>query len=174
MTKDRWLDEGLAVLAEEGAPGIRIDRLAARVGLTKGSFFHHFSGVADYRAALLARWEASTAVALGDAPPRETLSGMADRVGDLLDLRLEVAVRAWAFQDTDVAAVLERVDRSRLEALQRVWAGLIADPERARIAALLPHLVVIGASVALPQPDRSDLEKVFGMLAEVVPAVADA
>ncbi len=59
MTRDRWIDEGLLVLAEEGAPGVRIDRIAARLGLSKGSFFHHFDGIAAYRRALLDRWESS-------------------------------------------------------------------------------------------------------------------
>ena len=33
---------GLTLLAEEGLSGIKVDRLCARMGVTKGSFFHHF------------------------------------------------------------------------------------------------------------------------------------
>ncbi len=171
MTRERWLDEGLRVLAEEGAPGVRIDRVAARLGLSKGSFFHHFDGIAAYRRALLDRWESTAVRDLGDQPPQALLEDLAARVGALVDLRLEVAVRAWAFQDPDAAAAQERVDLARLAALEAVWSQLVDDPVRAHAAALLPHLLVIGASVALPATSRADLESVFGLLSELIPSV---
>lgn len=55
--RERWLNEGLKVLAEEGAAGIRIDRIAARLHLSKGSFHHHFDGAEGYKKALLAHFE---------------------------------------------------------------------------------------------------------------------
>ena len=88
-----------------------------------------------------------------------------------MDLRLEVAIRAWAFQDPDAAAAQERVDLARLAALESVWSQLVDDPARAHAAALLPHLLMIGASVALPATSRADLESVFGLLSELIPSV---
>ncbi len=172
MTRERWITEGLTVLAADGVAGVRIDRIAARLGLTKGSFFHHFAGIGAYRRALLDAWESQALRELGDAPPQALLAELAAGVGDLVDLRLEVAVRAWAFQDPEAAAVLQRVDIARLAALQSVWSRIVDDPARARTAALLPHLLVIGASVALPPTSREDLESVFGLLAELIPSVA--
>jgi len=171
MSRDRWLDEGLRALADEGVPGVRIDRIAARLGLSKGSFFHHFESVGAYRAALLRHWESQALQDLGDSPPPAVLEDLAARVGTLVDLRLENAVRAWAFQDPEAAASQERVDLARLAALERIWSRTIDDPERARAAALLPHLLVIGAGVALPPTGREDLERVFGLLAELIPSV---
>jgi AcrR family transcriptional regulator len=49
--RDRWLDLGLDVLATEGPSALRIDPLAARLGLSKGSFFHHFASAAAFRSA---------------------------------------------------------------------------------------------------------------------------
>lgn len=172
MTRERWLSEGLRVLAEDGVPGIRIDRLAGRVGLSKGSFFHHFDGIGAYRSALLERWEAGAVLALGEAPPQALLEDLAARVSTLIDLRLEVAIRSWALQDPEAAAAQERVDAARLAALEHVWLRLTDDPRRARAAALLPHLLAIGASVALPPISTDDLELVFGLLAELIPAVS--
>ena len=51
-TRDRWLNEGMAVLAEQGSRSIRVNRIAARLDLTKGSFHHHFDDIADYHRAL--------------------------------------------------------------------------------------------------------------------------
>jgi AcrR family transcriptional regulator len=174
VTMGRWLEEGLRVLAEQGAPGIRIDRIAARLGLSKGSFFHHFDSVAAYRRALLHRWESGALHDLGDAEPATILQDLAARVGTLLDLRLEVAVRAWALQDPDAAAAQQRVDLARLAALETIWSRIVEDPRRARAAAMLPHLIAIGATTALPPTSREDLESAFGLLAELIPAVAPA
>ena len=65
--RSRWLDSGLEALAAEGPGGLKIDRLVRRVGLTKGSFFHHFAGAAAYQTALLERLEADAAAALDEA-----------------------------------------------------------------------------------------------------------
>ncbi len=171
MTRERWLDEGMRALAQEGPPGVKIDRVAARLGLSKGSFFHHFDGIAGYRRALLNRWESRALQQLEDAPPQALLEGLAARVGDLVDLPLEAAVRAWATQDPDAAAAQERVDRARLAVLESIWGRMVDDPARAHAAALLPHLLLIGATVALPPTSREDLEAAFGLLAELIPSV---
>lgn len=171
-SRERWIDEGMRVLAEEGVSGVRIDRVAKRLGLTKGSFFHHFDGVAAYRTALLQRWEGQTLDDRGDAPPQAILEDLAARVGTLLDLRLEAAVRAWAFQDPEAAAAQQRVDQARLAALETIWSRIIDDPVRARAAAMLPHLLAIGAAVALPSTSQEDLESAFGLLAELIPSVS--
>jgi AcrR family transcriptional regulator len=178
--KDKWLDEGLAVLIEDGAPGIRIDRIAARLGLSKGSFHHHFAGAAGYRTALLQRYESDALAALGglaptwDEPAERTLAGLRTRARELFDPRLEVAVRAWAFQDPEVRATQERVDSARLAALESLWLAIVDDPRRARTAALLPHLLSIGASVALPPIDPTELDDVFGMLVELIRPITGA
>ena len=61
------MDEGLRVLAAEGAPAVRIDRIAARLGLSKGSFHHHFAGADGYKRDLLALYEALSVDALASA-----------------------------------------------------------------------------------------------------------
>ena len=161
----------MLVLAEEGISGVRIDRLAARLGLSKGSFFHHFAGAAAFRAALLDRWESRAVPELGDASPQMLLEDLAERVGTIVDVRLDAAIRAWAFEDAQAAAAQERVDAARLRALESIWQKIVHDPARARAAALLPHLLVIGATAALPTTSRADLESAFGLLAELIPAV---
>lgn len=171
MSRERWIDEGLRVLADEGISGVRIDRIAPRVGLSKGSFFHHFANATAYRAALLDGWRTRTLDQLGEAPAMSDLADLATRVDDVLDVGLERSIRAWASHDETAAAALEQVDSARLAALQQAWAGRIADPGRARTAALLPHLVVIGATVAYPATSADDLAAVFRLLADLIPAV---
>ncbi|WP_162564220.1 MULTISPECIES: TetR family transcriptional regulator [Microbacterium] len=174
MSRQRWIDEGLAVLAEEGVSAVRIDRIAPRVGLSKGSFFHHFANAAAYRSALLDEWRARAVEQLAQAPEVSELAALVAAGDDVVDVRLERAIRAWAQHDPTAAAALEQVDGERLSALRRAWAARVTDPERARAAALLPHLVVIGATVARPATSQEDLAAVFQLLAELIPAVGGA
>jgi AcrR family transcriptional regulator len=185
--RDRWLDEGLVVLAAEGAAGVRIDRIAARLGLSKGSFHHHFEGAEGFKRALLARFEEHSigaveaaiadAEAEPDATPRDVLERLTRLVGAggaggadrLYRPALEVAVRAWATSDPEVQAAQARVDAARLAALQRVWRPLVATDAQARQAALLPYLVAVGAVVLAPPVAPEELRGVFELLLPLVP-----
>ncbi|WP_233223284.1 TetR/AcrR family transcriptional regulator [Amycolatopsis sp. CA-128772] len=160
--KRDWLDAGLVLLAEQGAPAVTIERLTERLGLSKGSFYHHFKGITGYRAALLEHFEAERttrfveqAEAAGD-----------DRLGALLKLvlapgsglALEIAVRAWALQDGGARAVQERVDRTRVAYLAEISGD-------AGLAQAL-YLVVVGAGQVVPpltgRQLKSALELVLG------------
>ena len=178
--KDKWLDEGLAVLIEDGAPGIRIDRIAERLGLSKGSFHHHFAGgTTGYRTALLQRYESDALTALGGlAPttaPGRTHARWTTQSGSRA-LRPQTRGRraGLGVPGPEVRATQERVDSARLAALERLWLAIVDDPRRAHTAALLPHLLTIGASVALPPIDPAELDDVFGMLVELIRPVTDA
>ncbi|HEY9293875.1 MAG TPA: TetR/AcrR family transcriptional regulator [Microlunatus sp.] len=174
--RDRWIAEGFAVLREQGATALRVDRLAARLGLTKGSFHHHFRGAGDYRRVLLERYQEQQTEAIrqllvrtSELEPKAAVMALAHDAG--FDTRLDAAIRSWAFDDADALAVQQRVDGARLEALTGLWRRILPDPEQAHIAALVPHLVVIGATAAQPTPSEQDLQKVFELLATVVPAI---
>ena len=177
--KDRWIYEGLTVLKQEGIAGVRIDRLAARLELTKGSFHHHFDGVDDFHRALLERYESDAierierAVdSLGRVSPQRVLLDASAQISD--DAVMEAAVRSWAFQDELAQASMRRVDAARLDALTTVWESMVPNETRARSAAMIPHLILIGASVAVPRPTEPEMSRVFELLAALIPAVSGA
>ena len=176
--KGDWLSTGLEVLASEGADSLRIDRLCTRLGVSKGSFHHHFAGSASYRQALLAEYERRATESLKlaiatptGASPRTILARLTDRVGSdqLYRPELEVAVRAWAFSDAGARQVQERIDQARIAALEQVWKQLVEDPAEARTAALLPYLVAIGASLVRPPVEAGQLRRVYELLLRSVP-----
>ncbi|MGK3206527.1 TetR/AcrR family transcriptional regulator [Amycolatopsis sp. MEPSY49] len=160
--KRDWLDAGLALLAEHGAPSVTIERLTERLGLSKGSFYHHFKGMSGFRTALLGHFEAERTTRFVE----QADAAGEDRLGALLKLvlapgpgpELEIAVRAWALQDAEARAVQERVDRTRVAYLTEVSG----DPDLARAL----YLIVVGAGqVVPPLPGRqlkNALELVLG------------
>lgn len=174
--RDRWIDEGIAVLREQGAAGVRVDRIAARLGRTKGSFHHHFRGADDYRRALLARYEADamraihdTVAAVAELEPERAVTALPAHAD--FDPDLDGAVRGWAVEYEDARTAQQRVDAARLDALVGLWRRILPDRRRARTAALVPHLVMVGASMARPAPSERELRDVFALLAKLVPGV---
>jgi AcrR family transcriptional regulator len=167
-TRADWLERGLGMLAEEGLPGVRIDRIAARLGVSKGSFHHHFNGASAYREALAHGYEERAMAALHRVAGAG-LEGLLDAFDDLYDARLETAVRAWAMHDTAVHDMVSRVDNARLQVLQDAWSTLLDREDAVRVAALVPHLIIIGASAAaIP---AADLRAVLELLARLAPTV---
>jgi AcrR family transcriptional regulator len=159
-----WLDEGLQILAEQGAPAVTIDRLASRMELTKGSFYHHFQDIGSYKAALLEHFKTHSTMRYIDLVERdETLAPLAklDRLAEAIlsdgsGRGLEIAVRAWATQDPEARALQESVDRTRLDYLYSLWLAHSGDPEASVQMARALYLIVIGAAHVIPplQPDE--------------------
>lgn len=181
QTRNRWLTAGVEAIAEEGANGVRIDRLAARLGLSKGSFHHHFDGADGFKRDLLDHLESvlinALHAAVAASPPAagghdklaRLTSLLASPAGALYQPELEVALRAWAMTDPEAARVQANVDSARLEVLRSIWQPLTSGGEQSRIAALLPYLISVGASVVVPPVSPEDLRLVFEMLLPLVP-----
>jgi len=179
LRKSDWIQVGLAAVADDGPNGLRVDRLCQRLGVSKGSFHHHFAGSADFKQAVLAAYEALVVEALDHAigqtaveGPRAALTGLTAAITSTEGIyrpQLEVAMRAWAFSDPEVRAVQERVDSRRLESLQRIWSRILDDPAAVHTAALLPYLVGIGASLVQPPTSRDQLRSVYELLLGLVP-----
>ena len=54
--RERWLETALSVLATEGGARLRIESLVRSLGVTKGSFYHHFKNREDFVRALIDYW----------------------------------------------------------------------------------------------------------------------
>ena len=178
-TRSDWIQTGLAAVADNGPDGVRIDQLCRRLGVSKGSFHHHFAGANDFKQALLAAYEALVVEALNQAieqmatdNPKAALVGLTAGItepGSFYRPELEVAMRAWAFADPEVRTVQERVDNRRLESLQGIWSNILEDPAAIHTAALLPYLVGIGASLVQPPTPPDQLRHVYELLLDLVP-----
>lgn len=125
-----------------------IANLCERLGITKGSFYHHFTSLADFRQQLLAYWEANQEATLEAAS-----SDAAEWVAPAHN-PADAAVRAWSQSDEAAAAAQGRVDALRLKAAAKDLraAGVAAD--RARSLANLGLAILIGAQTAGAAWDR--------------------
>ncbi|WP_344231583.1 TetR/AcrR family transcriptional regulator [Kribbella hippodromi] len=174
VTRVEWVEAGVELLATEGAPAITIERLTGALGMTKGSFYHHFAGAGGFKTALLEYFEQQyttrliDAVQGGDAEPRAKLEHLFRLVlTDRDNVALEIAVRAWALQDAEVRAVQERVDATRTSYVRELCRGLGAEIDPDRYAQLL-YLILIGAEQVLPTVDRDDLREIYSLTLRLI------
>lgn len=176
-SKRAWLDEGLRTLAEEGAPALRIDRLAGRLGLSKGSFYHHFDGTAAYKDALLAHFEREHTSRFIDAVESRADCDAEAKLRMLADLvlddypssngtegDLEGAMRAWSLQDPEVQAAQARVDRIRLDYVQRLYVGAGLRKQEAHDRSTTLYVMLVGAGYLAGHVTAADLRRMWETL----------
>ncbi|WP_329003912.1 TetR/AcrR family transcriptional regulator [Kribbella sp. NBC_00709] len=174
VTRAEWLEAGLELLATEGAPAITIERLTDQLGVTKGSYYHHFGSAGGFKTALMEFFEAQYTTRLIDTIQQENAKPAA-KLQHLLRLvladpdiaALEIAVRAWALQDPDVRAAQERVDEARTAYLKELCRGIGADVDPDRFAQLL-YLILIGAEQVLPSIDRAELREIYDLTLRLI------
>jgi AcrR family transcriptional regulator len=128
--REEWLEAGLAALRRDGVDGVRVERLARDLGISKSGFYWHFADRAELRSALLDYWDrVYTRVVTADprfreGPPRERLRAIARIVLDEDLTRYDLAMRAWAEQDPEVAKRVRRVYRVRLDFVRPILVEL--------------------------------------------------
>ena len=159
LAVDDWIQVGYAVLAEEGIKSLKIDRLCSRLGVTKGSFYWHFTDIASYRIALVDAWGASRDEerrhfgAPTDTPPRQRLSQMMTTLVDARHWTLERAMREWARTDEAVAASVRAADGRVLRAVRQAFLDYGFDTEEADLRAAATFAAGIGfLHLSGPQP----------------------
>lgn len=164
-TKQDWLREGLKVLTRFGEPGLNIDTLTQRLGVTKGSFYHHFKSRNRYVAELLAYWEDRTTQEVirfaTEGTFEEKYQRLKDRTFHLPNQDLEVAIRGWAWHDPVVRQHLERVDARRMAYLEALFRSIMKDGDRARTLAHVHYLLFVGATQVLPAIKGADIDRLL-------------
>lgn len=159
LAVDDWIQAGYAVLAQEGIKSLKIDRLCERLGVTKGSFYWHFTDIASYRIALVDAWGASRDEERRhfgeptDTPPRERLSQMMTTLVDARHWTLERAMREWARTDEAVAASVRAADGRVLGAVRQAFLDYGFDTDEADLRAAATFAAGIGfLHLSGPQP----------------------
>jgi AcrR family transcriptional regulator len=140
LSVDDWIRAGFAILAEEGIKALKIERLCRRLGVTKGSFYWHFTDIAAYRSALVQAWgelrddDRRHFGELASLPPRERLSQMMTSLVNPRHWALERAMREWARTDDAAAASVRTADERLLNAVRQAFldVGFHADDAQLR------------------------------------------
>jgi AcrR family transcriptional regulator len=152
----RWVDTAIDVLASDGVTGLRVEVLAKRCGVTKGSFYWHFKDRQALLDAVLLRWkegrirdiEKTTSVSPGQERDQlhfaiEVYGAVRNRKG----MAIELAVRDWARHDAHAARIVESVDLYRLDCTRKLFVAAGMSDAEAKSRSLLLYACVFGLSL---------------------------
>ena len=149
LTAADWAEAALQLVAESGLAALTVDALAARLGVTKGSFYWHFKGRRDLLATALQQWEQRVTTdaikgldAISDAQRRLQL--MLEAASAPPRARSLYAALAQAAEEPIVRKVLTRVASVRIDYLEKCYRELGAPREIARANALLAYATYRG------------------------------
>ncbi len=167
LDPERWVDAAIDALAKEGMAGLRVELIAKRCGVTKGSFYWHFKDRQALLDAILTRWkegrirdiEKTTSVQAGMERDQlqyaiEVYGASRNRKG----MSIELAVRDWARHDANAAKIVEEVDLYRLECTRRLFIACGMSDAEAKSRSLLLYACVFGLSLMHYKHFDNDLD----------------
>lgn len=129
-SKAEWFQAALQVLGEEGVAGVRVERLARDLGISKSGFYWHFRDRRDLLMQLLDYWAheytlvVTENVELRMLDPRIRLFRIAEIVMEHDLGGFDLSFWAWAADDAEVARRVAKVIRTRLEFVGEAFAEL--------------------------------------------------
>ncbi len=172
LGKKDWINEGLKVLSEVGYEGIKIDRLCKRLDISIGSFYHHFRNIDDYIEKMIVEWENQMHAQFlecleGDMPAEQRLNMLQ---GQILDHppKLEVAVRAWAFQNPMIERAVDKMDKKRVRMMASLFMEMGQDAEMARQSAEVQYAAYLGVQAFCVNRSRAAARKLFSQFTNLL------
>lgn len=156
---DAWVAEATRVLATAGPDAVRVEALAARLGVTKGGFYWHFADRGALLERVLDEWEHAlvddiiTQVDSDATEPAARLRRLFELANQFARSEhgpaLELAIREWARRDESVAKRLRRVDSRRMAYLRTLFRDLGLPDDEAEARSFLAFTLFVGNGLIL-------------------------
>ncbi len=177
LDRDAWVLAATDVLADEGIAGLRVEVLAKRLKVTKGSFYWHFQDRRDLLMAVLQTWR--------DGRIRDIVKQTRAQSGHELEqiyhvidvysasrsrrgAMIELAVRDWARRDADAAAIVAEVDEMRLRCARELFLACGVPMDEASSRCMLLYAYVFGISLMVYDKFDSDVARLKRDIADLI------
>lgn len=168
LTAQDWIDFALTTLAHEGFQALKADVLARKLGVSRGSFYWHFSELGAFHARVIEHWRqvATEAIIAG----LERYDSREQRLDVLLrgafghSAMLEIRMRAWADENTQAARVLRDIDRRRRTYIERLLAETGVSPAVAATRAQVLYWAYLGAALSRSKLTGAPLDRMVAEL----------
>lgn len=171
LTAQDWIDFALKTLAREGFQALKADVLACKLGVSRGSFYWHFTELGTFHARVIEHWrQTATEAIIADLEPYDSRE---QRLDVLLRrafgrvARLEVRMRAWADENVEAARVLSDIDRRRKTYIERLLVGAGIAPSLAATRAELLYWSYLGVALSRSKLTGKQLDQVVAELKQI-------
>jgi AcrR family transcriptional regulator len=152
LGREIWLDTARQALIAEGTAGLEINKLAKRLGVSRGGFYWFFKSREQLLDELLAYWTEASTVLFERILQRSGRNGMQEFQALVnlwidekeYDPRWDAAVRDWARTSPAVLKALEAVDEKRIALLEQVFLDLGYKGKEAHVRARVTYYHQVG------------------------------
>ncbi len=185
-TPDDWVQAATEVLVDGGVDLVRVDVIAKRMGMTRGSFYWHFKDREDLLQRILQGWR-DAATEQVTRRFSNAASNPRDLLHEVLSLpfrgrsalragRVELAIRDWARRDTLARQAVDEADNTRISYISQCFSALGFSIPQARHRAGILYAYQLGESLMAHQGahaqknGRSDLVEQLLLLPEAATA----
>jgi AcrR family transcriptional regulator len=149
--REIWLDTARQALIEEGTAGIEINKLARRLGSTRGGFYWFYKDRAALLEELVVHWVRTSTI-----PFEEVLSPGRNGMQEYLamtnlwieekkyDPKWDGAIRDWARTSERVRTAVLSVDEKRIEILEQIFNDIGYDGMESKVRARIMYYHQVG------------------------------
>lgn len=155
-----WVEAGQQLLISGGLGAVTLAALTRELGVTSGSFYHHFTDFRHYLQALADYYSEENVERIDEAWDASAVP--AERLRQLHVLReqwdvarLDSAMRVWATSDERARAAVARLDDKLIEMIRSAFTDLGFSYEQARIRALLVFSAGVGQPFLFGRPSSA-------------------
>jgi AcrR family transcriptional regulator len=174
LSRERWLENALEVLKESGGQ-LDIETLCRRLGVSKGSFYWHFSDRREFRLDVVSFWdEGYTETVIGEisaleATPAEKFAALFEMVIKRDLDRLEEAMHAWALRDPEVAAAVQGVWLQRRDFFSEILqSGGYSRADANRLGRILLGYIMTDAEFSPGESPRERISRARKVIAQLL------
>lgn len=173
LTQHDYYDVALRLLAEGSHDSLTIAALCDELGVSKGSFYHHFGGWSGFVTALLETWERESTLEIKEAAERIDAVGtkykMLSTLIEAIPHDAEAALRVWSHTDPTVQAAVHRVDGVR-EAMVTDFFALTIPKADAALLAEIYLSALVGNQLAHRPVDVRRMRKLLNQMTKITEA----
>ena len=148
--RQAWIEAAQQALGAGGPEAVRVEALAASLGVSKGGFYWHFKDRQALLDEMLDSWEKAMVedvIAVVESTPAEGRAKLQQlfELASTVDFAVELALRDWARRNREVAKRLRRVDSRRMEYLRSLFGQFCADENDVEARSMLAFSLFIGS-----------------------------
>lgn len=152
LTRQDWINAAHDVLISEGIERVKVEPLATRLNVSRGSFYWHFKSRQDLLDALVERWQ-ETALEPMRAAASDPQLGPVERYEKFMRVwvqgepycpNFDLAIRRWALVDEKVQEIVRATDKSRIKMLTGIFREMGYDRDEALVRARIAYYHQIG------------------------------
>jgi AcrR family transcriptional regulator len=152
LGREIWLDTARRALIEEGTAGIEINKLAKRLGSSRGGFYWFFKDRMQLLDELLQLWARTSTILFERVVQRHNEDGLQQYLAMTnlwvdeteYDPRWDSAIRDWARTSPKVRSVVQTVDRRRIAILEQIFERIGYEGKEANIRARVMYYHQVG------------------------------